>query len=155
MTDYSIVQTSAQDYLYVDRTTPMEPAEIGKAMGEAFGAVMGFMQQKGIAPAGPALSVYDTYDPNEVSFRAGFFVAPADAAQADGEIIAGQTPATRALALTHVGPYSELHTTYDAMMAYMQAKGLEIGAPTWEIYVDDPDTTDPAELRTGIFVTLA
>lgn len=155
MTDYRIVNVSERDYLYVTRTTPMAPDEIGRAMGEAFATVMGFMQERGIAPAGPALSVYYSYDPDEVTFRAGFFVTPADARKADGEVSAGKTPAVRVLSLTHVGPYSALRGTYDAMMAHLEAEGLKLGAPTWEVYVDDPDTTPESELRTEIFVALA
>ena len=59
------------------------------------------------------------------------------------------------LSFTHTGPYSKLSESYSAMMGWLTTQGLNFGAPTWEVYVDDPDSTPAAELRTDIFVTLA
>ncbi len=155
MTTYEIIESTPRTYLYVERSSSMDPADISRAMGEAFHAVAAFMQQNGIAFTGPALSAYYTFSPEKLDFRSGFFVADDDAGKAAGDIKADITPAGRVLFLTHVGPYAGLRQTYADMMTWMEEQKLEHGAPTWEVYVDDPDSTPAEKLRTEIFVTLA
>ena len=41
------------------------------------------------------------------------------------------------------------------VMEWLQGEGLSLGAPTWEVYVDDPDSTPEEELRTDIYVSFA
>lgn len=153
MVDYSIIEVAERPYLYVERSCGWDT--ISQAMGQAFGDVMGFLQSHGVAPAGPPLAVYYTYDPTEVTFRAGLFVAGNDADKAEGAIKADVTPAGRVAHLTHVGPYSALRTTYEAVMRSLAERGIALSAPTWEVYVDDPEHTPEATLRTEIYMALA
>ncbi len=155
MSSYEIIDTAAQDYLYVTRKCAMTPPEeIGKSMGEAFHEVWDFMQKNAIPPAGAGLSVYYDYSEDEIEFRTGFFVSPADAAKAQGSVKADRTPATRAVHAVHTGSYAGMRDTYGKIMGDMQWAGLKYGKPTWEVYLDDPDTTPEAELKTEIFIAL-
>lgn len=154
MLTFELTDVEETPYLYEERSCSMDPSDIGAAMGDAFHSVMRFLDGKGIA-AGEVLSVYYTYDPDKMTFRAGFSVSPEDAAKAEGAVKAAATPAGRVLTFTHVGPYSGLRESYAAMMAHMEANGLKIGAPTWEVYVNDPATTPPEKLETKVFVSLA
>lgn len=155
MASYDIVETTEQDYLYVLRKASMAPGEIGKAMAGAFEEVWGFMQAKGIPPAGAALSVYYDYSEGEMEFRVGFFIAPEHAAKAEAPVMADKTPATRAVHALHTGSYAGLQQTYGKIMGEMQFAGLRYGKPTWEVYLNDPDVVPEAELKTEIFMTLA
>ncbi len=154
MASYEVVDTGQQDYLYVLRRSSMKPEDISKAMGEAFWEVWNFMQARSIPPAGAALSVYYDYSEDEMEFRTGFFVAPGDAAKAEGAILADKTPPTRAVHAVHTGAYSGLQQTYGRIMGEMKFAGLRYGKPTWEVYLDDPDTTPEKDLRTEIFIAL-
>jgi len=133
----------------------MDPKDISAAMGAAFQTVWAFMKAQGIPPSGPALSVYYSYDPDVMSFRAGFAIGKADMDKAAGDVMADVTPAGRVLHFTHVGPYATLRDDYALMMAHIEAEGLKIGAPTWEVYVNGPDTTPEAELITEVYSALA
>lgn len=154
MLTFELIDVEETPYLYEERSCSMDPADISAAMGEAFHSVMRFLAGKGI-PAGQVLSVYYTYDPDRMTFRAGFSVSPEDVAKAEGAVKAGTTPAGRVLTFTHVGPYAGLRESYAAMMEHLNANGLKLGAPAWEIYVNDPATTPPEELETKVFVSLA
>jgi len=155
MTEYKIIEAHEEPYVYAECRCAMQPEAISKAMGKAFEDVMDFIQSHGMALTGPALSAYYSFDPDTVEFRAGFFVSAEDAKKAEGGIKAGMTPAGRVVNFIHTGPYTRLGESYQAMMGWLQQHGLELGAPTWEVYIDDPDSVPQDKLRTDIFVALA
>ena len=153
--NFDMVQVEETPYLYEERTCGMDPKDIGAAMGEVFHNVMAFMKAHGIAPAGQAMSVYYTYDPDKMTFRAGFSVLPEDLAKAEGTVKADVTPAGKVLSFVHTGPYSELRNSYGEMMTYLEKNELKVGAPTWEVYLNDPRAVPEDELKTQVFVSLA
>ena len=155
MPDFSMTEVEPRPYLYVERSCSMDPGDIATAMGRAFGDVMGFLEHHGIAPAGPPLSVYHTYDDAKMDFRAGVFVKADAIRAADGDVRADSTPGGTVLHFVHTGPYATLRDSYGALMEHCRSEGLTPGTPTWEVYVDDADTTPEHRLRTEVYVTLA
>jgi effector-binding domain-containing protein len=133
----------------------MDPAEVSKSMGSAFQQVWAFMSENRISPTGGALSVYYTYDPDKISFRAGFTIAAADMAKASGDVKADVTPACKVLHFVHKGPYETLRAAYGDMMQYMEHEKISFAAPTWEVYLNDPSQVKPEDLLTEVFVALA
>ena len=155
MPKFEMTDVEEVPYLYVERSCSMDPKEISAAMGQAFQTVMQFMRDREIEPAGKVMSVYYTYDPDTMRFRSGLSVSREDAARAEGEVKADVTPAGRVVTFIHTGPYSGLRDSYGEMMKYLDANALKIGAPTWEVYLNDPRTVPEDELRTEIFMSLA
>ena len=147
------VQTKSQPMLYVRRTSTMAPDDIGKAMGEAFGALGKYIGENQVAVAGPALAIYHDYSEQGVTMDIGFPVAAG--AEAGGEIQLGETPGGKALKAVHIGPYDTLRNTYDALGDHMKENGIATPPLSWEVYVSDPATTPPAELVTEIFMPVA
>ena len=71
-------------------------------------------------------------------------------------------PTAKAYRFTHRGPYPDLAQTYRRITAFMKEKGwMESEAdwsrymPMWEEYLNDPETTPPAELLTYIYLAVA
>jgi len=155
MTNFAMTTVEAEPYLYEEHECGMDPQEVSASMGETFRNVMDFMKSNGLTSADKVLSVYHSYDPNRMTYRAGFTVSKEDAAKAKGDVKAATTPAGEVLTFTHVGPYSGLRDSYGEMMRYLEDNGLKIGAPTWEVYVNDPSTVPESALRTDVFVSLA
>ncbi len=155
MLNFELTDVEELPYLYEERSCGLDPSDISAAMADTFESVMNFMSSKQIEPAGEALAVYYTYDPCKMTFRAGFAVSTEDLVKADGAVRGAMTPAARVLTFTHVGPYAELRNSYGAMMKYMEKNGLKIGAPTWEVYLNSPETTPPDQLETEVFAALA
>ena len=151
---YEIVDARPMDFLGVSRTTGCSPAEISQGMGEAFEAVWSAMCEKSISPAGPAVAVYHSYDGSHTKWDAGIVVGSKGLEQATGEVKALSTPAGRALKVLHKGPYQELKSTYEAVMARMVAEGIEAAGKSWEVYINDPKTTPPEELLTEINMSI-
>lgn len=155
MLAFKQIDVEETPYLYEERSCSMDPADISQAMGAAFQNVLAFMQANGVETTGKVMSVYYTYDPQKMTFRSGFSVSKEDAAKAKDAIKADATPAGKALAFTHIGPYATLRNSYAEMMKHIEDNSLEMRAPTWEVYVNDPRTTPEAELRTDVFCKLA
>ncbi|MEO0424008.1 MAG: GyrI-like domain-containing protein [Pseudomonadota bacterium] len=142
-----------QHYLYVHRECEYGP-QIGEAMGSAFGEVYSFNAEHGIKPLSMPMTVYMEMDPSILRFRGGCLVTPEDAAKATGNIKAATLPAGDVMATTHVGPYERMNETHKALWSHMEAEGIPCAMPIWEIYVDDPERTDPSAVRTEIYRTV-
>ena len=141
----------AQPYLYVAKECSYEGSAIADAMGSAFGDVFGFIGQSGISPLSMPITVYHGMDPNTLRFQSGVFVTQEDADKATGTVKAGLLPAGDAMTTTHVGPYSNMNQSHGALWKHMEDEGIAGTMPVWEIYIDDPDKTDEANLRTEIY----
>ncbi|MFU8889202.1 MAG: GyrI-like domain-containing protein [Trueperaceae bacterium] len=56
----------------------------------------------------------------------------------EGDVVASEIPAGRAVQCIHVGPFDQLGAAYGALEAWMAERGLEHGGPAFEVYLDDP-----------------
>lgn len=141
-----------QHYLYVDRVSSLSGPEIAAAMGSGFGEVFGFVQGKGIKPLSMPMSVYvEMPAGGQMTFRTGVFVAADDAKRAEGAVKSATMPAGDVYTTTHVGPYANLNQTHKALWDHMDAQGASKAMPVWEVYIDDPQSTPEAQLRTEIY----
>ena len=155
MLDFKMVEVEEAPYIYNERTCSMDPGDISRNMGIAFGTVGALVGRKGITSVGKALSVYRTHDPETMTFQAGFLVSEEDAAKAEGEVQADVLPAGQVLNFIHRGPYATLRVSYGEMMEYLAQQGMTVGSPSWEIYLNEPDSVSSEdELETDIYVTV-
>lgn len=152
MQDISLSTTQAQSYMYVERSTGMDPAEIGPAVGGGLQEVYAHMQGNGVPPAGSALVLYTAMNDGTMDYHVGFEISPEDMDKGHDQIKTGETPAGKVLTALHLGPYDGLRGTYGAMMAHMEAEGLQWGGPCWEVYLNDPSSTAPEDLRTQVYI---
>ena len=53
---------------------------------------------------------------------------------------------------THLGPYEQLPLTYQATFTWIYERGLRPRGPVREVYLTDPNTTEPAQLATRVVV---
>ena len=146
------VQTHAQPWVYLSYQTPMDSERIGQIMGDAFGKLGQFIGEKQVEVAGPALSVYRDYTENGMTVDIGFPVAAAALAKATGDIKAGQTPSGKAIKVVHKGSYQRLRDTYGEIEEHFKTKGIPMSAMSWEVYVNDPNSTPEDDLVTEIFM---
>jgi effector-binding domain-containing protein len=158
--DWSQVQISVEELApmviaVTDGRSGPGPAAAAAALATAYGRVSEFLIRSRIAPAGAPVAITREWDPEDGwEFFAGIPIAEPPAVRPDREapVRIGRTPEGRTVVALHVGPYSGLEATYDAVAAYMAVHALEAAGPRWEQYVSDPGTTPAAELVTRVCV---
>lgn len=80
----------------------------------------------------------------EAGFPISRLVPGKDAIQPDG----------RAATCLHVGPYAEIEPAFTGLSGWVKANGYEPTGIAYEMYLNDPSTTPPEDLRTLIFLPL-
>jgi effector-binding domain-containing protein len=78
----------------------------------------------------------------------------APAAKANGEFTTGDSPSGKALKFTHGGAYDDIDTTYEAITAYLDEKGLKARNLFVEEYETEPKSSEDADLVMNILVLL-
>lgn len=140
-----------------------DPAVISRTMRTAFDELMGFVRQYKLSPSGSSRTIYTAYGPQGVRFTVAIPVAaPPATSRTIGPGFVKRLPVTRAMRFTHRGPHAELTKTYGQIVEFLKAKGLmktdadwSHYMPMWEEYLNDPQNTPPAELRTYIYLSVA
>lgn len=147
MSGFEFRSTPLQHTAVVTVTTPLH--RIGETMGEAFGTVFAALAKAGVKPAGPPMCKYLASSEDSVTYEAGVPVAEPFASE--GKVTASQIGGRTAAVGLHVGPYDTLVETYSKLQSWLERQGRKPSTVMWESYLDDPDETEPSQLRTEIF----
>ena len=131
-----------REHVHQDEMSEVVPRDIAE--------VHAYVQELGLGFHGPPLCVCPF--PNEdgtLDTQIGWPV-PEDV-PGRGRIEPTTLPATRALVMKHVGPYTALGKSYRLMSEVMEENGLTPADAPREIYVTDPEeVSDPNEYETVI-----
>lgn len=151
--EIELVDLEPRPIAYVSSSSGTGSDEIGQALGEAYGQLMGFLGGEGLEMAGPPIAINRGYDETTYTFDAGVPIS----AEPEGEIAEGsavgigQTPGGMAVRVVHRGAYTNLATVYGPLDAYIAAHGLEKSGASWEEYVSDPTEVPEEEVITHVY----
>lgn len=120
-------------------------------LGEIFQAIIQYLSKPGEQPAGPAFAAYYNMDMSDLDVEAGFVVARE--LPGEGDIQPSQIAGGRMAACLHVGPYSDMEPTYNALMQWIKDNGYEVTGVAYEMYLNGPPTP-PEEYQTQILMPL-
>ena len=151
MPEFEIKQTTQRHTAAIKMTRPV--TQIGPAMGEAFPKIYHAVVSSGVEPAGMPLARYYDFGETETTFECAIPVP--EPFTGDGEVEPSTVGGGEAAFALHVGPYDKLGETWSEIMAWLAEQGRLPSGPTWEIYVDDPQETDPDKMKTELYVPLA
>ncbi len=150
--DAKVVELQAQPVLLVSKSVPADPAVVSKAYAEAYAAIGKYMTAHHLKQAGAPFGIDRQMGGATSSFDAGIPVeSAAPETASDGAVRSGTSYGGKAAMAVHVGPYAQLHTTYERLAAYVAVRGLVANGPTFSRYVDDPMKTPLDKLRTEIY----
>ena len=145
-----LLDRPAQPTLVIRTRTPAQG--LPQALGQAYGAIMQYAGQLGVWPSGAPFVAYHNMDMTDLDVEIGFPFAQRLTGQ--GNILAGEIPGGKAAVSLHVGPYDQLGAAYEALQLWMQANGHVPTGVAYELYLNDPQVTPPAELQTQIIFPL-
>jgi effector-binding domain-containing protein len=113
-------------------------------------------QKAGLKPVDHVMAAFTETDDAGFKFDALLPVEAVAGAKPDlpDGVLLAETPAGKAIKFTHTGSYDDIDTTYDAVTAYLDEKGLEATNVYLEDYlVEGKDASDQA-LKVDIYVFL-
>ncbi|HXY57654.1 MAG TPA: GyrI-like domain-containing protein [Methylocystis sp.] len=130
-----------------------EPA---KTLSAAIAKVAAAVSKAGLTPSGHPLVVFSKADDNGFHYEAMIPLDKAPDAKiklADG-VEAGASPTGKALKFEHRGSYDEIESTYEAITAYLDEKGLDSENRFIEEYLTDLTAAEDANVDVDIYVFL-
>jgi effector-binding domain-containing protein len=117
---------------------------------EAIGRIFGALGAAGMYPTGPMYCRYHTWQGDRTDCEVGFVIS----GPAPEGLDASELPAGRCAVTVHTGPYEGLSGAYEALTAWIE-QNAAFGAGPYELYLDDPQRTEPEKLRTEVVWPLA
>lgn len=141
-----LVDLQARPTLVVRTRASVE--RLPEVLGPAWGAIMAYAGGAGAQPVDPPFVAYHNTDMADLDVEVGMTFD--QALPGEGDVRPGGISAGRAAECIHVGPYTELRRTYEALEAWIDENGLQPSGPAYEFYLDDPGDTPEAELRTRV-----
>jgi effector-binding domain-containing protein len=126
------------------------------ALTGAFGLVRGALDKSGLKASGHPVAVFTETDDSGFSYRAMIPIdkAPEGKSALSDAVKLGQTPAGKAMKFEHRGSYEDIDSTYEAITAYLDEKGMESDNLFVEEYLNDVKTPDDPTLQVDIYVLL-
>jgi effector-binding domain-containing protein len=108
--------------------------DLPQVFGEAYGAIMQYLEQLGEYPSGEPFAAYYNLDMQDLDLEIGFpvnKVIPGKDAIKPGEI-----PAGKQVSCIHKGPYSQVVPAYNALMQWINENGYTPTGVAYEFYLN-------------------
>jgi effector-binding domain-containing protein len=113
------------------------------------------MAKAGIKVTGKPISTFLETDDNGFRFEAQLPIEAAPPSRPAGlpaEITFGQTPSGKFIRFVHKSPYDDIDSTYEAVSAYLDSKGVEVKDTFTEEYVNQGTSAGDPSLELFIYV---
>ena len=127
-----------------------------KAITDSFAKLNDALAKNKISGAGHPLAVFTETDDSGFTYSAMVPLgkAPEGTPDLGPDIKLGETPSGKAMRFQHRGAYDDIDSTYEAITAYLDEKGLEAKNMFAEEYLDQVKTPDDSALEVDIYVFL-
>ena len=119
--------------------------DLPQVFENGYGAIAQYLEELGEQPIGPPFGAYYNMDMDDLDVELGFPVARS--LPGKGAIEAGEIPAGRVATCLFIGPYSEMEPAYEALFKWMEENGHEGTGVSYELYLNDPRETAPAQTQ--------
>lgn len=131
-----------EPYACIAATTT--PREVGSVLHRVLPQVQEYLARNNLQPVGQPLARYYRYERDVVEMDAGIRIAAP--AGGDGTVRVKELPGGDVAIGLHIGSYSTIRQTYDALAAWLEQAGRTPREAPWELYVTDA-TTEPDVTR--------
>jgi effector-binding domain-containing protein len=118
---------------------------------DSFKSLDDYLAKQSIRPSGPPMTIYVRTDDTGFDFRVAVPIVQAPPNPPKGDLAVGQAPSGKALKFVHRGSYEAMDETYEAIINYLDGKGLEAKDAFLEEYPDGP-LRHGDQLKVNVFV---
>jgi effector-binding domain-containing protein len=150
----AIVELATRPSAYIEAKASRE--EVYGAILGAFVKIRAEIAKAGLKEQGHPLAVFLTADDDGFTFRAMIPLegAPDPKLALADPVKLGQTPVGKAMKFEHRGEYDEIDSTYDAITAWLDEKGVDAQDVFVEEYLNDIKNEEDPNLQVDIYVLL-
>ncbi len=127
-----------------------------KAITDAFVTLRAEAEKEKLEVGGKPVAVFIQSDDEGFTYEAMLPLAaePRSGATFSGSVTAGKSPGGQALKFEHRGAYDDIESTYEAIAAYLDEKGLSARDELIEEFVNETIGSDDTNLAVDIYVLL-
>ena len=127
-----------------------------KTLSETFAKLSDTMSKNNVVASGHPLAVFTSTDDSGFKYSAMIPIvkAPEGKTELTPDVKIGETPAGKAIRFQHRASYDDIDSTYEAITAYLDEKGLEARNLFAEEYLNQTKTSDDPSLEVDIYVFL-
>lgn len=145
------IQVPTQPIVFVEGHSSYDDAF--KSIKESQAKVTAAMDKAGLKPVGHPITIFTDTDDKGFKYQAAIPIAAKPEGKADlGDgVKVGDSPAGNGLKFRHRGPFDEIDSTYDLIVAYLDEKGLSIDPPYIEEYLTPLTTPDDPKTEVDIY----
>jgi len=138
---------------YVPTSSAKNDGAIAAAIGAAYGEVGAFMKAQMLKQAGAPITIDTGSSDTGYLFDAAIPVngQPARPVPPESRVRLKQTYGGKVLKVALRGSYSQIPATYDKIVAYIAAHGIETNGNPWDEFANDPTTVKESEVLTNIY----
>ena len=138
---------------YVPTSSAKNDGAIAAAIGAAYGQVGVFMKAHKLKQAGAPITIDTGSSDTGYLFDAAIPVdgQPARPVPPESRVRLKQTYGGKVLKVALRGSYSQIPATYDRIVAYIAAHGIETNGHPWDEFANDPTTVKESEVLTNIY----
>jgi effector-binding domain-containing protein len=150
----AVVELVTRPCAYVEAKASRE--EVYGAILSALAKIRAAVEKAGLKAQGHPLGVFLTADDDGFTFRAMVPLesVPDPKLALDDPVKLGQTPVGKAMKFEHRGEYDEIDSTYDAITAWLDEKGVDAQDVFLEEYLNETKSSDDPNLQVDIYVLL-
>jgi effector-binding domain-containing protein len=148
--DFEILEVTPRPVLSIRVRTTFEG--IPQNLGESYTAIGQYLGELGEPMVGAPYAAFYNMDMKDLDIEIGMQVSRELPGR--GTIQAGHIPGGKAASAIHIGPYSKMEPTYEALAKWMAENGLDPTGVAYEFYIDDPAEISQKEIRTQIYFPL-
>lgn len=146
------LELAARPALTLKGEAPLDDAQ--KAIAEAVGKLNAAAAKAGVKASGKPIAVFSETSDKAIRFEAmlPLEMAPDGKGKLEGGVEIGATPPGKALKFEHRGPYEDIESTYEAITAFLDEKGLDTKDRFIEEYVSDLADSEDEEGEVDIYI---
>jgi effector-binding domain-containing protein len=111
-----------------------------------------YFAEIGKPPTEPFYVAYFNEDMDNLEVEIGFITA--EKLPGKGEIVSGTIGGGKAVSCMYTGTYRLLYQGHEAAHQFIAEKGYQHAGAAYEIYLNDPDNTPEANLKTQVVVMI-